>query len=1494
VSNRGPVSPPSSPSPAASRSSSQPNTRTPPPAPPLIAPTGSPTLDCMADAINSAVSPFQNAPPAEQGAAGWVAQGLGGVLGLVGAPAQLIDNAFAGLTAPIAALFPSMPAITLLGMHIGMLHTHTHPPSLIPPAPPIPLPSIGMLVGAGSMAVLGCGLPLARAGDVGISLTCGTLAPPFEVFTGSSNVFVGGARAARILDITKHCDPTTMGPFGIAMGIAGVAAGAAGAVATGQAAQAAQAAADAAVLALKLLAGKDPGLPPGIGALVGPPCPTVMIGGFPCPPIGDMVIGSLMKGLKRLVAAAKKLRASRRSNANCGDGSHPIYLVTGENYDQFTDFVSPGLLRWKRYYSTALAACDGPLGFGFRHSYQRHLDVRLHQIIFIDWDGVELEFPGFPPGTQELREHGHVLRKLGADRYELATRGEPTLVFEGDRFGEILPLVAVRGEAGLLELDYDARGWLVGFVDRAQDDSEARHYRLSHDARGRISGLSELGAEGGARFAYSYTAAGELDNVRDAGDGLWAHDYDPAHRWVRQTDPRGYSYHFTYDAQGRCISARGDDGMWAAEVEYLPEKGLTLYREIDREIDDEGARATWAYHYDPEGFITKIVNPAGGARIRERDGEGKIVRDIDPGGRDLLYVYDKDGANLGRLDRFAHFHQPETKGVQLADPRARKWPETALARLFDGLISAPANAVSGATGAHLMLPPELRRLALDVFRLRPAGAPPQTPVPRVWRDALGLPCVEVDARQRRRRIFYDAARNRVARQDRDGRIQRWTTTRWNLEGARLSPLDHETRYTYSNVEQLVELVDPLHNSTRYVYDRSHRLIQIWRCDRLRDQYEWDEQDRLLTRRDGEGARIFENLEFHANQLVSLRRLASGDEHRFDYDARGRITGASTRDHEVQRRFGPGSLRLADLRDGRGLERWVRPEREVVLVLGRFEWSLEHPRPGEATLCSPTGTRTHLSFGDDGVVARECGNGTREWLQYDEEGRLEARLAARPEPGGGWTSWGVRHRYTGEGDLTSTADSVRGTSFYEVDVAHRLVAERGPGGERVTYTHDAADNLVAKPGLSRLEIGQGNLAVGTAEEIFEHDARLRMSSRRSRGGGGQRYFYDSVDMLVRIEIDRPEGGPSEIWTAGYDAEARRLWTEFEGRRREFYWDGDRLAAEIGHDGELRVYLYAGHDAMVPLAFIDYENVDADPAQGQEYQVFSDPTGVPLHIEDARCEIVWWASKVEPWGRVDIHDSARIEYNLRWAGHYRDPETGLHQNRFRYYDPELGRYLSPDPIGYQGSEVNLYAYCPNPLVQVDVLGLAHSNRSNDPGDQPEGPPRRPADMSDAELSTHMDGLAQDAWSRMQQAHTNGDRTVTLADGTVLRVTDSGRGPCLSVVMDTQTGGVFYGQNTGKSATNLAEPLATNTSRVIADHQANHPSPYQPGWTRSMGYPGSHSEVQAASQALNTRPGSQLSELAIYNVRTENIDTNPAPPMVRCGNCNQITDGARALTD
>jgi RHS repeat-associated protein len=70
---------------------------------------------------------------------------------------------------------------------------------------------------------------------------------------------------------------------------------------------------------------------------------------------------------------------------------------------------------------------------------------------------------------------------------------------------------------------------------------------------------------------------------------------------------------------------------------------------------------------------------------------------------------------------------------------------------------------------------------------------------------------------------------------------------------------------------------------------------------------------------------------------------------------------------------------------------------------------------------------------------------------------------------------------------------------------------------------------------------------------------------------------------------------------------------------------------------------------------------------------------------------------------------LEQPFRFQGQQFDEETGLHYNRFRYYDPGVGRFVSQDPIGLRGGS-NLFAYTPNPLTWVDPFGLA--NKPNNP--------------------------------------------------------------------------------------------------------------------------------------------------------------------------------------
>jgi RHS repeat-associated protein len=135
--------------------------------------------------------------------------------------------------------------------------------------------------------------------------------------------------------------------------------------------------------------------------------------------------------------------------------------------------------------------------------------------------------------------------------------------------------------------------------------------------------------------------------------------------------------------------------------------------------------------------------------------------------------------------------------------------------------------------------------------------------------------------------------------------------------------------------------------------------------------------------------------------------------------------------------------------------------------------------------------------------------------------------------------------------------------------------------------------------------------------------------------------------------------------------------------------------------VRVYVYPDAFAMVPMLFLDYESIDADPAGGKRYYVIADQRGCVERVLDDEGAIVWKA-------QIDAHGVARIEVGhdfyqpLRFPGHWYDAELALNYNRFRYYSPEHGCYLQSDPWGI-ASNVNTYAYVSTPLTYVDVLGL-----------------------------------------------------------------------------------------------------------------------------------------------------------------------------------------------
>jgi len=1290
---------------------------------------------------------------------------------------EKLNYGVAKLTGGISRALPSFPAARLwVDMVFGWPHYHMHPPNLTPPAPPIFLPSIGPAILSGALNVLINGFPAARCGDVGFGAWCGGYYPLFEVFTGSSNVFIGGARASRMLiDFTRHCStsffknkyvgkhrakpgkhraspgkhranpvkhrkPPDMEKIGLAiaggmagytglMGQMGVAAAetdvandlqaaenaeteseAAAAMADAEAHSleaamtAAQTAADLAAMALSFGMGMDPGVPPLLclgNFITG--SHNVLIGGIPMPG-WDTIFGGLGKMLRGPALKIKPLLPKPLRNVWCML-FEPIDVVTGANVDDFIDFTltAPRFV-WRRWYNSQQQQQAGPLGWGFRHEYQLELryDRLTSQYTYIDQEGNSIPFPPFftENPSERVVQSGYVLKRLAERRFELTAHDKPAIEFEFTEMSETGRPLALRDEERNFSFDYDARGRLIGVrID------EGRMVRLIYSPAGLVSELlleqpGRPGQETVYVARYEYDDDGRLIEFRDALDRTARYEYDRARRMTRKTDRRGYSYRYQYDDEGRCVYTSGEDGMYEGWLEYHPEDRATVAKYSDG--------GSWLYEYNEQGTVTKITDPYGGTQHRLIDPDtGRVTRELDPAGNPTELLYDEHGAHTGRRDVWGYWTPPLDVEPHPADPLEHKVPESPLEWEFGNLLDR--NYVGAVSPDDPMLK-DFPEFAAEIGQSRPPGSagipacvvPGKSQLTEAGRqgrlrsqeekhDLLGRLVQRRNADGSVERWEYDAEGNEALYVDGDGCELRKEYASWNLLSREIDPAGAACTFQYSPTEEITQFVDAGGAVHDFVYDKKGRLVEVRRNGEPYEVYQYDEADNLIEKLDSKGRSLL-LCEPGYGRLDRVRRFADGEVYQYEYNKRGRITKARTRRDRMVFDYDRHGRSTRDERNGLGVENKFGAAGLVyTTVFGKFITRYRRGYDNRLVITDPTGRAHTFHINDDGLILKELANGTRELIQYDVEGRCLRKVVSAADGGRHARS----HRYSAAGDLLQVEDSRRGWVKYHYDAAHRLkVAEREDGRNEL-YAHDNAGNLILQPGLDGVRIGSGNKLKTAKGAQFYYDHRdnvvMRENERKTTG-----YEYDSFDQLVKISLNGRE------WRADYDALGRRVRKRWSGQTTEYYWDHDRLSGEIRGAGSVRVYVYADERALTPFLYVDYPNLDAEPESGMVKYLFTNHLGAPERVEDDSGRAVW-QGEVSPYGAVRVEFGSQDEINIRFPGHYSDVETGLHYNRFRYYDPSLGCYLQSDPLGIAGGS-NLYAYLANPLTGVDILGLA----------------------------------------------------------------------------------------------------------------------------------------------------------------------------------------------
>ena len=333
-------------------------------------------------------------------------------------------------------------------------------------------------------------------------------------------------------------------------------------------------------------------------------------------------------------------------------------------------------------------------------------------------------------------------------------------------------------------------------------------------------------------------------------------------------------------------------------------------------------------------------------------------------------------------------------------------------------------------------------------------------------------------------------------------------------------------------------------------------------------------------------------------------------------------------------------------------------------------------------------------------------------ELDPLGRLKRQIATlndlteggkgKTKVAAGYSQTAVKRSYGYDrtGNLTHSTDQRTGTTQFEYDKLGRITQA---GNE--LFAFDPAHNILSDD-LNAVTDNRLKTYNGTT---YYYDDLGNLIHRELADGEVQNYFYDLHDQLVKAEVFKKDG-TKETWAYSYDALGRRIG---KGRLKDgevsdgleeetgFVWDGSHLLQEVHSDGRY-TYIYTDPGSYEPLAQVrDWTTEDGESRQ-QTHYFHCDQIGIPREMTDKDGNLLWFGNYTG-WGRLKeetrVTDSAYQPFRLQ--NQYADRETGLHYNFFRYYEPDVGRFVSQDPIGLMGGE-NLYWFAPNAQDWVDPLG------------------------------------------------------------------------------------------------------------------------------------------------------------------------------------------------
>ncbi|AHG65456.1 type VI secretion system tip protein TssI/VgrG [Advenella mimigardefordensis] len=974
---------------------------------------------------------------------------------------------------------------------------------------------------------------------------------------------------------------------------------------------------------------------------------------------------------------------------------------------------------------------------GNEEHYERHSKAskrwRLHRVTTRDGQWLELKYTA-AGGLEYVRNNRHTVRcELDAQERIVA------LHLVGDEHGQPLARYA-----------YDEQGDLVRAADRG---GRVWRYRYTHHLLNeyrtpsgavhvsewdgdtpqakcvRTYAYAENAAAPGAKpmitrdTRFTYLPASKMTQVTDGlgntteyhYNGLWAVD--------RVTHPDGSVEQIHFDETGS-ISGRTDElGRSTRLVNNAAGSPTSM-------IDAAGNVTSLSYN--AQNQPVQITDPAGHVWQRSYDEAGNLASETDPLGHSTSYAY-ANGLPVSRTDAKGNITKTQWDDAgQLASQVDCSGNTSSYKYDKLGQIETATNAAGQSTHYQWNNAGQMERS--------------QTSDQGSWSteyDRAGRPVVQKNA------------------------LGNSVHTQWNVYDQPVVVTDHtgrRTSYAYDELGRVTGVTNAKGETMSFVYDSRGRLIEQTGFDSRQQSYRFNAASELIERIEhGQDGQLVTRIIYDAVGRVIERQFADGSQDSYRYDPRGLLLQARAvkpgqPDSQMTFEHDAAGNCIAETQSHQG---HVVRLTHVLDALGKRE-STHIPAVGTLTLQRYGSGHVHgvllnqetlAAFERDPLqreVARTQGMVRHHW-QRNEAGQLtghlwqsfddRGNLVDTPRP---WRTW----EYDKAGQLTSLNDIYRGHKIFQYNSQARLAEVtrylQGKVHQTETFRYDVTGNLLTDSAnlertLSEQKMvqqskgdrlsaflssrknslvsytydGHGNRRSSTLSSLvaMENKPGLIMANFDpdvgndidQTGDGTEldsqttRYQYDAAHQLVGIE--HADGRNTQY---RYDAWGRRIakLCHVPGqpvRTTYFVWDGNWMIQEIqkieGSDTEKRTTYIAHPDGMGPLARV---------VNGKTQYYVNDHLGTPQEIYDEHRQIVW-AADYSSYGQIDRFIVGREENPIRFPGQYYDAESGLHYNRYRYYDSDAGRYINQDPIGIQGG-MNAYAYVQgNPVQRQDPLGL-----------------------------------------------------------------------------------------------------------------------------------------------------------------------------------------------